>query len=265
MKKMRKGKCGKWLACMLTMTLFAGVFGGCGKAEGEKESLSEGSDSAPDSARGRYVEREEALPAELKDQTVVQMFTENDMLHFLTMEQEDGKTILREWERQDERLVDVTQDWLASLTFSCGDWLDLQLVQGKGDRQYLYAGYVAEGEEEYKGHLWKGEGAVAEEITPEKWSVPNELWGGYDMIQGLAALDNGTLVTYSYSSIDILGGEDGSVIESEQLTFFYDGKAVTDGENVYLNAGGQIEKRRELKSSEAVMLPVTAGSDAIKG
>ena len=266
MKKMKQSKCGKWLACVLTMTLLAGVFGGCGKADGEKEALSgTGSDNAPDAARGRYVEREEALPAELTDQTVVQMFTEDDKLHFLTMEQENGKTILREWERQDEGLADATQDWLASLTLSCGDWLELQLVQGKGGRQYLYAGYVAEGEENYKGHLWKGEGAVAEEITPEKWSIPNELWGGYDMIQGLTALDNGTLVAYSYSSIDILAGEDGSVIESEPLTSFYEGKVVTDGENIYLNAGGQIEKRKEGKGSEAVMLPAVVGSDAANG
>ena len=139
------------------------------------------------------------------------------------------------------------------------------LVQGKGDRQYLYAGYAAEGEAEYKGHLWKGEGAVSEEITPEKWSVPDELWGGFDMIQGLAALDNGTLVAYSYSSIDILAGEDGSVIESEPLTVFYEGKIATDGENVFLNAGGQIEKRGEGKSSESVLLPAITDSNTANG
>lgn len=265
MKNIRIGKCSKGLACTLAVALLAGALGGCGKAEEERgqSGTESGSGAAPQ--KGRYVETEEALPEELKGQDVKQMFTEDNKLHFLTMEQEDGKAILREWEQQEEGLVDVTQDWLSSLTFDCGGWMELQLVQGKGDRQYLYAGYAAEGEAEYKGHLWKGEGAVSEEITPEKWSVPDELLGGFDMIQGLAALDNGTLAAYSYSSIDILAGEDGSVIESEPLTAFYEGKIVTDGENVFLNAGGQIEKRREGKSSESVQLPAIAGSNTANG
>ena len=123
MKNIRIGKCSKGLACTLAVALLAGTLGGCGKAEGENGGQSgteSGSGAAPQ--KGRYVETEEALPEELKGQDVKQMFTEDNKLHFLTMEQEGGKAMLREWEQQEEGLVDVTQDWLSSLTFDCGGW-----------------------------------------------------------------------------------------------------------------------------------------------
>ncbi len=168
-----------------------------------------------------------------------------------------GKTILREWEKQGDGFVDVTQKWLSSLEFSC-DWLEAQLLQGVDGRQYLYAAYVADGEDAYKPHLWKSAGDRAEEITPEKWAVPNEDWGSYEMIQGLAVMDDNTLLSVSYSSVDILSGEDGNILKSEPMTSFYEGHPVSDGKNVYLSAGGQIEKR-SAEGGDAVLIPVPRG------
>lgn len=263
---MKKRKRGRWMAHLLATAILAGLIGGCGKSDGEGAVLSgagEGSSGEP--AKGRYVESQEALPEELKDWSIAQMYAIEGKLRFVTTRQEEGKTVFREWEEQEEGLADVTQEWLASMALSCGEWVDVRLAQGKGGTQYLYTGYVVEGEENYQSRLWKGDGGAAREITPEKWTVPNEMWGGYEMIQGLAALDNGTLLTYSYTWVDILDGEDGSVMESEPISFLYEGNPVTDGDNVYLAAGTQIEKRREGKGEnvETIPYPGEGGSGSL--
>lgn len=257
---MKKGKWRQRLTAMLVMALLAGVAGGCGKGQ-ETSGEQEKTKGESGAEKGRYVEREEALPEELADWTVLQIFTAQDKLHLLASKQEEGKTILREWEKQENGYADVTEGWLASMELVCGDWLEARLVRTQEGTEYLYAGYMEEEQDNFLGHLWKGEGDTAVEITPEKWSVPNEEWGGYEMIQGLVALENGTLVVASYSSVDILSGEDGKVLESEPDSAIYDGRMITDGENVYLSTsdgnGFQIEKRKEGKSSDAEQIPFT--------
>lgn len=249
---MKKGKWKRGMAAMLVIALCTGVAGGCGKEQQESGSQAKTGDVGAD--RGRYVEREETWPVELADWTVLQIFTSQDKLHLLAAKEEDGKTVLREWEKQESGYADVTQNWLASMKLGSGDWLDARLLEAEDGTQYLYAQYMEEEQENFLGHLWRGEGDTAVEITPEKWSVPNEEWGGYEMIQGLAALNNGTLAVVSYSSMDILSGADGKVLESEQAPAIYEGRMVTEGENVYLSTsdgnGYQIEKRREGKSSD---------------
>lgn len=265
---MTKRKWKRTLAAMLIMTLCAGVAGGCGKEQqesgGQEKTAGESGDD-----KGRYVEREEAWPEELADWTVMQIFTVEDKLHLLASKQTDGKTVLREWEKQEGGYVDVTQNWLTSMELNCGDWMEARLVQAQDGTQYLYAGYMEEELDNFLGHLWRGEEDAAVEITPEKWSVPNEEWGGYEMIQDLTALDNGTLVAASYSSVDILSGEDGKVLESEQASAIYDGRMVTDGENVYLSTsdgtGYQIEKRREGKGNDVEQIPFSSEGTSSAG
>ena len=211
--------------------------------------------------QGRYVEKEVALPSELADWSLIQMSAEGDALYLLASRQRDEKTILREWCYQDGSFTDVTPDWLASMELPAADWVDLKLIRGAGDTQYLYAGYT-EDDDSFRGHLWKGTEGEASEITPEKWTIPDEDWGGYEMIQGLAALDNGTLVSLSYTYLDILSAEDGSVLESEPASTVYEGNLVTDGENVYLcssdASGSQIEKRRDGRGADSLILPFPA-------
>ncbi len=269
----------RWLSVILATALLAGTLSGCGADSGGEESRKgdagngsakgssaldgEASGSSGQDGKGRYVEIQESLPEELNDWSILQMYAVDDNLRFLACKAQDGKVILREWEKQGESFEDVTQSWLSSMEFACaGDWLEVHLAQGKDGRQYLYAGYMAQGEENFQGHLWKVQGEEAVEITPEKWTVPNEEYGSYEMVQGIAVLDNGTLISVSYTSLDILSQEDGSIIESQKPTSFYEGGVVSDGEYVYLRSSngssGQIEKRQNAKEEGAVQIPYPA-------
>ncbi len=146
MKKRTKWK--RVLAAVLSLTLLTGVLGACGEEETAGEgSVSQtpgesasGTGGGPDSARGRYVEKEEILPQELTDGTIHQLFTVEGRLHLLTSMEQEEKTILREWEKQQDGFVDVTQEWLASMELSCGGWLEAQISQGQDGIQYLYTG-----------------------------------------------------------------------------------------------------------------------------
>ena len=234
--KRRSGRGARRIAALLLAALLASALSGCGgqasggdgagkggaggesaKSGGEGSPGTENPGSPGQDGKGRYVEIQESLPEELSDWSIVQMYAVEEKLRFLATKAQDGKVILREWEKQEDGLKDVTQGWLASMEIACmADWLDARLATGKDGTQYLYTGYLAEGEENYKGHLWKAQGETAVEITPQKWTVPDEEMGSYEMVQGIAALDDGNLVAVSYSSVDILSAEDGSVIESEK-------------------------------------------------
>lgn len=259
---MKKKKSSKLLAVLLALGLVTGALSACGK-EPSEDGKTPGSEDGSVAAQtqGRYVEKEVALPSELADWSLIQMSAEGDALYLLASRQQDEKTILREWCYQDGSFTDVTPDWLASMELPAADWVDLKLIRGAGDTQYLYAGYT-EDDDSFRGHLWKGTEGEASEITPEKWTIPDEDWGGYEMIQGLAALDNGTLVSLSYTYLDILSAEDGSVLESEPASTVYEGNLVTDGENVYLcssdASGSQIEKRRDGRGADSLILPFPA-------
>lgn len=265
---MTKRKWKRGLAAMLVTAFCVGAAGGCGKEQQDSGSQAKTGKEA-EADKGRYVEREEAWPEELADWTVLQIFTVQDKLHLLASKEEGGKTILREWERQESGYADVTQNWLASMELGSDGWLEARLMQAEDGTQYLYAGYMEEELDNFLGHLWRGEGDAAVEITPEKWSVPNETWGGYEMIQDLAALNNGTLAAASYSSMDILSGADGKVLESEQSPAIYESRMVTDGENVYLGTsdgnGFQIEKRAEGKSSDVEQISFAPGGSTSAG
>lgn len=261
---MKKTKSSKLLAILLVLSLCTGVLGACGKEDPEEAGLSgpAGGDTSG-AAGGRYVEKQMELPAELADSAVVQMYTVENTLHLLATKRQGEKVSLEEWAYQDGAFTNVTQDWLGTMELPGTDWLDVKLVQSSDGTQFLYAGYVAEGEESFQGHLWKGSTDGAVDITPEKWSVPDEEWGSYEMVQGLAALDNGTLAVLSYTSLDILSAQDGSVLESEAPSVIYEGNVITDGENVYLcssdSTGSQIEKRKDGKGEDVLTIPFSAG------
>lgn len=277
---MKKTKGGKLLGLLLAVSLCLNVLGGCGKGDGAGSSQPGPGSSGPSGqTKGRYVEKTVELPAELAGGAIAQMYALENTLHFLAMKDEGGKVRLQEWVYEDGAFRDVTWDWLASIELPGTDWVEAKLIQGTGDTQYLYAGYAegtpggegtsagegaSSGEgASFRGHLWKGTADGAVEITPEKWSVPDEQWGSYEMIQGLAALDNGNLLTVSYSSLDILSGEDGAVLESEPFTDnYYEGNVTAKGENVYLcdASAGQIEKRKDGSKKDAQTYPFPAGN-----
>ncbi len=253
---MRQSK--RSIAAFLCAALVAAACG-CGKEAGGGSGFSE-------TPKGRYVETQEVLPEQLNDWTIRQLFTVEDKVRLLTTKQEGDKTILREWEKQGDGYADVTQKWLSDVWLHCGSWLEVQLMSTEDGMQYLFAGYVADGEEDYKGHLWRGKGEEGKEITPEKWSKQNEEWGGYDYVRTVVALDNGTVVTSSFTSVDTFYGEDGSLLNSSQFNPDYGETILSDGKNVYItlmNASGNvsgIEKWIDGKADGAVAIPYSESS-----
>ncbi len=255
------------LGVLFGMWLLAGVLVGCGKGN----TGSEGADAGTEQVKGRYVETEVALPQQLEGWTIQQLFLTGEKVHLLAARQEEGGTVLQEWEQSSEGFVEVTREWMKTLTLPCSkEGPQMRLLLPGGGEACLYADYVTEGEETYKAHLWTGENDAAKEITPEKWNVLNEEWGGYEMHTGIAALENGTLVAASYTSIDILDGRDGSVTESSVISAPY-GDVLSDGENIWLYAafpesdsGLILEKRRAGKTEEASTVSFPQGNGSMQ-
>ncbi len=265
---MSKHRFTKRLTALLAAVLMTGTLAGCGNDGGPaSDRASGGNDGAAGPAKGRYVETQESLPSELADHIILQMFSVENQLHLLTARQEGEQALLREWVLRKEGFQDETPAWLASIELRCTEgWLDGKLVYGTENRQYLYAAYIAADAEEplLLGHLWKAEGDEATEITPEKWSVPSEDWGMYENVQGLAALDDGTLAAVSYNSVSILSGEDGRILDTSSSSAFYEGGILSDGKNLYLRfsseEGGVIEKWMEAKNTDPAEIPFPSGS-----
>lgn len=259
-------KYGKGIAALLCTALLAGTLAGCGKKGPENGEA--GADMEP--VKGRYVEKEEALPEQLEDWTVKQLFIEEGEAHLLATRQEEGKIIFQEWAQTKDGFADVTRDWMAALALpASGEWIETRLLAPGEGKRCLYAGYVEEGEENFKCHLWTEENGEAKEITPEKWKTQNEEWGGYEMLTGIAALENGTLAAFSYTSADILDGQDGTVLASENIASQYD-NVVSDGENVWLystysvSAGLTIERWKEGKPGESLSVTFAQGDGQMR-
>lgn len=211
MKKSKVNQLKQCIAGVLCGALAIGLLGGCAKEGGQ--------DIQPEEpVKGRYVEERAELPQELGDWDIRQLFTAEDKLCILAAGQKEGKVRLGQWEQQEGGFVEVTRDWLKSLELDCGTWLEVQMAQAGDGTQYLLAGYTVTGEENYKCHLWREEGTQALEITPEEWKVQDEQWGGYEMIQGIGVLEDGTLAALSYTSLILLDGKDGRILESSEAS-----------------------------------------------
>ena len=243
-----------WLAWV---AILAGALSGCGKKD-------TGGSVVTEQEKGRFVEIMEELPKELGAWNPRQIFSVDGRIHLLASKNEDGRTVFSEWAQQEEGFAETTQDWLASLELPCGEGMNFTLAQSGSGAQYLLATYMAEGEDAYSSHLWKSEGAQARDITPREWAVPNEEWGAYESVRGIAALEDGTLFALSYTSMSALSGEDGHILNSEQLPAQYSDILVSDGRDIYLcteeNMSMQIEKRETGKGSSAKIDFPTASS-----
>lgn len=160
------------------------------------------------------------------------MFAADGRIRLLALKAEESRTIAREWELKEDGFVDVTRPWLETAQLPGGEsGITVKLMQTADGSQYLYADYAQEEGADFTSHLWKEENGEAKEITPKKWQTVNEEWGAYEVVAGIAALDNGTLMAATYTSIDRLNGSDGSVMESETVSIPYD-TMVTDGKNL---------------------------------
>lgn len=219
----------RWPGIVLAMMLLIGTCSGCGSDTAEPEQESE-----PE--RGRYVEAETQLPKE-EAWVTKQLFTVEGQLNLLLAAEQGDVTILRQWEQRGEEFEDVSQEWLASMELSAGAWSDMKLLQGQNGVQYLFIRMVNE-EDVYQNRLWRGSRSNVEDITPQKWTVSDELYGSYEYVYDIVAMDDGTLVSVSYASVDILSGEDGSVLESSAVSGAYGEMLLSDGKNIYLTTLG---------------------------
>ena len=226
------------LACA---AMLAGALSGCGKRD-------TGGSVATQQTKGRWVETRQELPEGLEAWEPRQIFSVDGEIHLLASKSEDDRIVFSEWAAQEETFIDVTQSWLASVELPCGEAVGVMLAQSGDGTQYLAANYALPEETSYRSCLWKSGSGQARDITPEKWTVLNEEWGMYESLRGIAALEDGSLFALTYTSMDLLSGEDGHVLESEEISAQYDETVVSDGENIYLcateNPGMQIEKRQ---------------------
>ena len=237
------------LALVVSALLLAGSLSGCGQKEAPAElhgsAIGDGfGDTGSEVQKGAYLEKEQPLEGIPDDVTVKQLYAVDDKIHLVTAREEGEGFKLQEWELQEDSFAEVTKPWLTDLTVAGETWVDIKLMQDGNGIQYLFCNLLDDELDAYVGHLWRSDGDEAKDITPEKWSMINEQWGIYENIKDITALDNGTLVAISVLSVDRVKGEDGSIIESEQLMVNYEEGMITDGENAYLiayNSSGSIK------------------------
>ncbi len=248
-----KGRAMRRTAAALCLSLLAGMAAGCG---GQKEP-----EELPQQKTGGYTSSDETLAGLPDGSTIKQIYTWEDSVRILTASEEEDVTILREWEQGENGFEDITEEWLKGLELQCGSWADMQLVQDQSKTQYLFVRNVTE-EGLYQGQLWRPDGEGAVDITPEKWTVPEEGTGMYEDILGIAVLDDGTLYAVSSRSVDVLDGADGTVVSGEENQEDYGENVLTDGIDLYLVRSGsmreieEIEKRPGGRSADAETIPL---------
>ena len=194
------------LACA---AMLAGALSGCGKRD-------TGGSVATQQTKGRWVETRQELPEGLEAWEPRQIFSVDGEIHLLASKNEDDRMVFSEWAAQEETFTDVTQSWLASVELPCGEAVGVMLAQSGDGTQYLAARYALPEDTSYRSCLWKSGAGQARDITPEKWTILNEEWGMYESLRGIAALEDGSLFALTYTSMDLLSGEDGNVLESEE-------------------------------------------------
>ncbi len=258
-----KKRCKRRLVLLVDALLLAGSLAGCGRQAASGGGAGDGVGS-PD--RGAWVEKETALTGIPDGVTPKQLCTVEDKVHLVTAADGDGSFILQEWELEGDSFTEVTADWMKDFVIPGESWTNVSLMQDGNGVQYLFYELADEDVSSYRGYLWRGDGAEAKEITPEKWTVVNEEYGVYEFINAIAALDNGSLVVSSWLSADRISGEDGSVLDSVPITGYYDGKMASDGENVYLCSAGMtgdvesVEKWAGGNVQEAETIPLGQSS-----
>ena len=237
--KMQKG-----IALATCMAIVMGMFTGCGKNDQQMAA-------SPDEVqKGRYVETEIALPEEWKDKNISQIFRSGDELHFLVAGGAEGQATLEEWKLgEGDTLTEVTKDWLRDLP----EGKDLEssdsftLMQDAEGTQYLY-GNCYRDEESSPAHLWKEADGKAQDITPEKWQSAEEIQGYlfFDAPQSVILTQDGLILGLSYSSLDVILAQDGSLVSSRESDSLTDSGSLADnremiaaGDTVYLQQGNE--------------------------
>lgn len=246
------------IALGLALVLGISALSGCGRQE---ESLGQ----IP-VEKGRYVEKEVALPEGLAVENIVQIFGEDGKLHLLSAAAQEEGTKLQEWQLADGKVEEITPEWLKQFPTELTEYGSVKLLKN-GETSYIYATY-AEGED-YKAHLWKStDGMTSEEVTPKPWQEINEEWGFYDTPSDVAVLENGMLLGMFYDRIEQYQ-EDGTRVNSIPLSAYVNSNALRSrGNRFYMLGGNEMQEVTGVeiwdeKSSVAVsQIPFTLKSNS---
>ncbi len=240
---MRRNRIGKrWFAAVAAAVLAMGVCTGCGSesaagpGDGPGPGNGEPREEQPQEIRGAYVETEISLPEEWSAQSVLQVSRAGDEIRLLVQTEETDGTALREW-KYDGSFAEVTEEWMKEMAFPRAEWMEASLLRNEAGGTWLFAYYPEEGEEDYRGHLWKIADGQAVEITPESWTVLNEQYGFYPVVRGIVAREDGVLAALYYDEVELLSGEDGSVQDSfSALSGNYGEELAAEGSTLYVTA-----------------------------
>lgn len=216
------------IAVMITTGMLTGCVGGVGSS-GQDEPVN----SIPEQ-KGRYVEAEMDLPEGIGAEDIADIYTEEGKLRLLIKKNDNGITLLEEWELADGNFHNVTEDFLKEISISYTEYGAVKLLRDKAGVRYLYA-VIREEEEIYKGHLWiSQDGSEATEITPKSWAELDEELNYYQYPEDLVVLDNGTLAGIFYWKMAFYGEDDGTLIKEVVFQGNYMQTLAAVGENYYL-------------------------------
>lgn len=225
---MRTGRIRR-MAAIMAAVLLCTALSGCGKQQEADNSVS--------GEKGGYVEQEVSLPEGVAAADISQIYKVEGKLRLLLKKEAGDMASMEEWELNGDSFTNVTGEWLRQIQIPYkGSWLT-KIAVNKEAGSFFYAVYAdAEGAESM-AHLWKSEdGDSVTEITPQKWTVPDETYGYYDYPQDIAVLDNGILAAVYYSSIDLYQTGDGSLIREITPETRYRTMVMGSGEEYYLAA-----------------------------
>lgn len=224
----------KGTALLLAAAMVSVLFTGCGKQEEPAGPAQQ------QVQKGKYVEKELTLPEGVSAADISHLFNVDGKLHMLVKKDNAGRAVWQEWEFNNNAFSDVTGQWLKELDVPYLNFGSAQILRDKEGASYLFAIYNFEESEQYSAHLWKSEdGALAVEITPEEWTVPNEEYDYYETPEDLVILDNGMLVAKYYYKTDYYLAEDGSLlktIEQDPMQERYLNAVANTGDHYYLMA-----------------------------
>ncbi len=266
-----KGIKARWTAAFLAACLMVGACTACGHAgdanmqDGAAAGGEKPRADQPQEVKGAYVETEISLPEEWTEQSIAQVYVVDDELRMLVFGEEEGMTTLQEW-KYDGEFSEITEEWLGALRLPAVEWMEASLLRSETGGSWLYACYPDEGEDHYKGHLWKASEGQAVEITPKGWTVPNEQYGYYPIIRAMAAREDGTLAALNFDTVDLLSGEDGSVEDSiSAMSGSYGEEMAAEGNTLYViatnDAGSAESVEQHGPDGETAVIPLAQKGD----
>ena len=218
----------KRLAAVLVAAMLGTLLTGCQKSPGQGQDQASGE-------KGKYVEKEMALPEGLDASEIVQILRQDGKLHMLVKKNDGGYAQFQEWELADGNFKEVTREWLGQISFPYAEYSTNKLLYGKDGACYFYAAYQENEESDYMGRLWKSENGVSiTDITPENWKVPDEQYGYYSYPQDIAVLDSNVLVANMYWKLEYYQAGDGSFIREMMPENSYMEKIAASQDKFYL-------------------------------